>query len=199
MGFKNLRLWPITAESDGTTGYPTYGAILKLQGNDDDANDFNAVKVSLTPIKKTKTLSADDLEKNFEKYVGYDIALEVFRAERQAIAPILGYTEYSSGTLKDIKEVVNSATKKKFGIFFEGATADGLVYQKYLYNVEFSEADFETETDTGEGAGTLKLVGRGYPIVEIAGGAEVKGYTVYEGSSAFVDGPAETIYKGIPA
>ena len=95
----------------------------------------------------------------------------MFRAERQAIAPILGYTEYSSGTLKDIKEVVNSATKKKFGIFFEGATADGLVYQKYLYNVEFSEADFETETDTGEGAGTLKLVnlGEGIFSAEIAG------------------------------
>lgn len=196
MGFKNLRLFPITTEV-GSDGYPVYGDAIRLQGNVESPGvepaDFNSVSISLTPIKKTRTLAADDTEKEYEKYVGYDVSLEVYRVEKEAVENLLGYVKDTKG---NIKEVVGSTTKKKFGLFFQGSTADGLEYQKYLYKIEFLESEFQTATDSGEGTQTLTLVGRGYPIVE-TDQTQVKAYTVYKGTDAWVaTGIATDMYKG---
>lgn len=196
MGFKNLRLFAITNEA-GDDGYPEYGDAIRLQGNvtagETAPADFNSVSVSLTPIKKTRTLAADDTEKEYEKYVGYDIELEVYRVEKEAVGNLFGYVKDSDS---NIKEVVGSTDKKKFGLFFQGSTADGVEYQKYLYKIEFFESEFQTATDSGEGTDTLKLIGRGYPIVE-TDQTQVKAYTVYKGSDAWVDtGIATAMYKG---
>lgn len=202
MGFKNLRLFPIDSTKTGTGGYPFYDSPIRLQGSvavgDPAAHpeDFNAVKVTITPTIKTRALNADNKEKLDVKFVGYELALEIFRVEPLAVAPLFGYTKDANG---DIKEIIN-ATRKQFGVYFEGETADGLKYQKYLYKVEFTDPDFETETDTGESVTTLKLAGNGYAIKESASGEHVKAYTVYATSSNWKTTiPTEMLQSPTPA
>ncbi len=189
MGFKKLRLFPVTTES-GIDGYPEYGQPIRLQGTGNE-EDFNSINIKLTEIKKTKTLNADDKEKIKERITGYDVELEVYRVEAEAAELIHGHAADANGNLK---EIVNGA-KKKFGLFFEGKTSDELKYQKYLYLVEFTGSDFEASTDTGENTGTLKLTGKGYLITEVSG-AEVKAYTVYHGNPDWLDNTPTAMYKG---
>lgn len=190
MGFRKVRLFEITTEVD-TDGFPAYGSTpLRLQGTSTD-EDFNSVSIKLTSVKKTKTLTADDLEKVSEIEVGYDIELEVLNVDATAAASVFGFTKDTDG---NIMEVVNTS-KKKFGLFFEGKTASDIVFQKYLYKVHFSTPDIELESDTGDNVVTLKVSGKG-EIITDAEGKQIKGYTVFEKTTAFVTGEPTSMYKG---
>jgi hypothetical protein len=190
MGFRKLRLFEITTEV-GADGYPVYSATpTRLQGTSTD-EDFNSVSIKLTSVKKSKTLVADDIEKVHEIEVGYDIELEVLGVDPAATESVFGFVKDTAG---NVKEVVNG-TKKKFGLFFEGKTASGTVFQKYLYKVSFSTPDIEQQADSGENVVTLKITGKG-EIITDSTGTQVKAYTVYEGNSGFVTTDPTTMHKG---
>jgi CRISPR/Cas system CSM-associated protein Csm4 (group 5 of RAMP superfamily) len=140
MGFRKVRLFEITTEV-GSDGYPVYSTTpIRLQGTGTE-EDFNSVSIKLSSVKKTKILVADDLEKVNEIEVGYDIELEVLNVEAAASEDAFGFVKDTNG---NIKEVVNG-TKKKFGLFFEGKTANGIVFQKYLYKLKFGTPDLVYE------------------------------------------------------
>lgn len=189
MGFRKLRLFEITTEV-GADGYPVYDTTpIRLQGSGIE-EDFNSVSIKLTSVKKTKTLVADDKERVHEIEVGYDIELEVLGVEASASEDAFGFVKDADG---NIKEVVNG-TKKRFGLFFEGKTASGTVFQKYLYKVQFGTPDTEQQADSGENVVTLKITGKG-EIITDANGVQVKAYTVYAGNTGFVSGEPTEMYK----
>ena len=108
-----------------------------------------------------------------------------------ATESVFGFVKDTAG---NVKEVVNG-TKKKFGLFFEGKTASGTVFQKYLYKVSFSTPDIEQQADSGENVVTLKITGKG-EIITDSTGTQVKAYTVYEGNSGFVTTDPTSMHKG---
>lgn len=189
MGFRKLRLFEITTEI-GLDGYPVYKTTpIRLQGSGTD-EDFNSVSIKLTNVKKSKTLVADDIEKVHEIEVGYDIELEVLGVDPTASESAFGFVKDTDG---NIKEVVNG-TKKKFGLFFEGKTASGTVFQKYLYKIQFGTPDTEQQADSGENVVTLKITGKG-EIITDSNGVQVRAYTVFSGNDGFVTGEPTEMYK----
>lgn len=189
MGFRKVRLFEITTEV-GSDGYPVYSTTpIRLQGTGTE-EDFNSVSIKITSVKKTKTLVADDLEKVNEIEVGYDIELEVLGVEAAASEDAFGFVKDTNG---NIKEVVNG-TKKKFGLFFEGKTANGIVFQKYLYKLKFGTPDTEQQADSGENVVTLKITGKG-EIITDSKGDQIKAYTVFSGNEGFVVGEPTCMYK----
>jgi hypothetical protein len=189
MGFRKVRLFEITTEI-GQDGYPVYGATpIRLQGTGTE-EDFNSVSIKLTSVKKTKTLVADDKERVNEIEVGYDIELEVLGVDAGASEDAFGFVKDANG---NIKEVVNG-TKKKFGLFFEGKTASGTIFQKYLYKIQFGTPDTEQQADSGESVVTLKIIGKG-EIITDTNGVQVKAYTIYSGNTGFVTGEPTEMYK----
>jgi hypothetical protein len=189
MGFRKVRLFEITTEV-GSDGYPVYSTTpIRLQGTGTE-EDFNSVSIKLSSVKKTKTLVADDIERVKEIEVGYDLELEVLNVEASALEDAFGFKKDADG---NIKEVVNG-TKKKFGLFFEGKTASGTVFQKYLYKIQFGTPDTEQQAETGENVVTLKITGKG-EIITDSNGVQVRAYTVFSGNDGFVTSEPTSMYK----
>lgn len=192
MGFKKLRLAPISSlVSDDK--YPVYGSFVKLQDTTTSL-ELNSVEIKITPTTKTKTLEADDRRDEKRVVVGYNVTLTVYDILASTAKEMFGYTtDANSNTI----EVVNSSNKKAFGVFFEGETAKGVKYQKYLYYVEFDEPTFSTKTDNGENTETMEITGRGY-LVD-TGTKQVKSATVYSGNTGWVTGEPTAMYKEVSA
>lgn len=188
MGFKKLRLAPITTLV-GDDKYPEYGSFVKLQDTTTDI-ELNSVEIKLTPTTKTKAYEADDRRVEKRVVVGYEIALKVYDTQVSTAKDMFGYEQDANSNLI---ETVNSTDKKAYGVFFEGVTAKGVKYQKYLYHVEFDEPTFTATTDNGETAEAMEITGRGYLID--TGTELVKSATVYSDKSGWVTSEPQSMYK----
>jgi hypothetical protein len=191
MGFQKLRVAPITETTPGVDGYPVYGSFIKLQAGA-SADELNAVEITVTPIKKTKTLSADDKEVMHEKDVRYEGTLKIFDIDADGISNILGYKKDANG---NVIEQLNDSSKAKFCIFFQGESATGKKYQKYLYNVSFNPSNYVATTNSGEDTQSIELTFKGDDLY--ISGKQIRSATVYQGNTGWVESEPSTVYKEV--
>jgi hypothetical protein len=152
------------------------------------SDELNSVEISITPVVKTKTLSADDKEVELKRDVRYTGTLRAYHVDADAAAAIFGFTKDANS---NIVEVMNAA-KKSFCIFFEAGTGKEVKYQKYLYDVKFDTPNFSFATDAGEETANLEITFTGEFVV--IGGKQVRGVTVYSGKTGFVADEPTTVY-----
>ena len=192
MGFKKLRLAPITSFVS-LDGYPVYGPFAKLQ-EASAAIELNSVEMTITNVIKEKTLQADDKEQVVKTVVRTEGILKVYECIAAVAREMFGYAADANG---NTIETLNSPDKKRYGAFFEGKTAKGTKYQKYIYDMEFEEMSESFLTDTGE-EGTVLEIPFKITFIE-SDGKVIRAATVYSDKNGFVTGEPTIMYKGVEA
>lgn len=190
MGFRKLRIAPINSWVS-EDGYPVYGPFVKLQ-DAAASNELNSVELTITNVTKEKTFQADDKEEVKKVVVRAEGTLKVYECIPSVARAMFGYAVDANG---NTIEKLNSAEKKRYGVFFEGKTAKDTKYQKYIYDVEFEEISPTFSTDTGEDAATLEIPFK-IRFIE-ADGAATRAATVYEGNNGWVANEPTIMYKGV--